>query len=98
MLIAIIKGMTDQSVSNLCEPATGRGISNGLRRRYLMTKKISTLEIRTVKKSASTRPEIVDALSGTNGIHEVCIILRRFEPVVQSSTFRLLLARTRKLK
>lgn len=49
-LIAIMKGMTDQSVSNLCEPAIGRGISCGERRRYLSMKKIRAPTIRKVKK------------------------------------------------
>ena len=53
MLIAIMKGITDQSVSSLCEPAIGRGISKGVRRRYLMTKKISTPEISSVKNTVT---------------------------------------------
>jgi hypothetical protein len=33
IVIAMTKGMTVQSVSSLCEPAIGRGISYGVRRR-----------------------------------------------------------------
>src|ERR1051325_5352179 len=82
MFIAIKNGMTVQSDSSLIEPAIGRGISNGRRRRNLTTKKMSATEINVVKKivrptkekkSASTCPAKVDPESG-NGIHD-CIRL-----------------------
>jgi hypothetical protein len=50
MLIAMRKGMTDQSVSSFKEPATGRGISEAERLRYLMTKKMRTTLMSSVKK------------------------------------------------
>ncbi len=50
MLIAMMKGMTVQSVSSFKEPATGRGTSEGERRRYLMTKKTMVAVMSSVKK------------------------------------------------